>query len=178
MLKKSVAEQENGENIEWIKVSENVDGRNTKQCRDRWYNYLRPGIIKGHWTLQEEEIIKDMYHTFGAKYVQNIQQSKMYKKLCHFHCSVFLMFVVLFVACFCRWCTMAKMMKNRSENDVKNKWYSMKRKDQRLKIKSMVTNESADAAPPNEPIAFDFQAFDIPMPDIATSKPHSLEDER
>lgn len=30
---------------------------------------------------------------------------------------------------------MAKLFKNRTENDIKNKWYSMKRKDERNKTK-------------------------------------------
>lgn len=42
-------------------------GRTAKQCRDRWKNYLRDGIKKGGWTLDEEELIKDMYTTFGPK---------------------------------------------------------------------------------------------------------------
>ena len=31
-----------------------------KQCRDRWLNHLRPGIIKGNWTIQEKELIIQM----------------------------------------------------------------------------------------------------------------------
>ena len=41
--------------------------RTAKQCRDRWKNYLRGGIKKGGWTNDEEELIKDMYTTFGPK---------------------------------------------------------------------------------------------------------------
>lgn len=42
-------------------------GRNAKQCRDRWQNFLRDGIKKGAWTADEEDLIKDLYATFGAK---------------------------------------------------------------------------------------------------------------
>ena len=31
-----------------------------KQCRDRWLNHLRPGIVKGNWTNQEKEQIVQM----------------------------------------------------------------------------------------------------------------------
>jgi len=31
-----------------------------KQCRDRWLNHLRPGIVKGNWTNQEKEQIVHM----------------------------------------------------------------------------------------------------------------------
>ena len=44
-------------------------GRTAKQCRDRWKNYLRGGIKKGGWSKDEEELIKDMYNTFGPKLV-------------------------------------------------------------------------------------------------------------
>ena len=42
-------------------------GRTAKQCRDRWKNILRGGIKKGDWTVDEEELIKDLYASFGAK---------------------------------------------------------------------------------------------------------------
>ena len=32
---------------------------------------------------------------------------------------------------FCRWSCMAKLMKNRTDNDIKNKWYSMMRKEKK-----------------------------------------------
>jgi myb proto-oncogene protein len=52
----------------WTDIAKELDnGRNGKQCRDRWTNYLRPGIKKGGWTRDEEELIKDMHRTFGPK---------------------------------------------------------------------------------------------------------------
>jgi hypothetical protein len=62
---------------------------------------------------------------------------------------------------------MAKLMKNRAENDIKNKWYSMVRKEQRLQSKPPTSNglfETKD--PPIEPFSFDYQAFP-PMPELA-----------
>ena len=41
--------------------------RTAKQCRDRWQNYLRPGIKKGNWTESEEQQIVDLYGSIGAK---------------------------------------------------------------------------------------------------------------
>lgn len=42
--------------------------RTGKQCRERWQNHLRPNIKKGNWTIEEEEQIRTMFHTFGPKY--------------------------------------------------------------------------------------------------------------
>ena len=54
--------------VNWGEVAERMKtGRNAKQCRDRWMNYLRPGLKKGDWSTHEEDQIKEMYHTFGPK---------------------------------------------------------------------------------------------------------------
>lgn len=42
-------------------------GRDAKQCRERWYNHLRPGIKKGDWTRDEEKLINEMHDSFGPK---------------------------------------------------------------------------------------------------------------
>jgi hypothetical protein len=56
--------------ISWSEVAtQHSNGRTAQQCRDRWNNYLRPGITKGSWTKEEEELIKDMYTTVGPRYV-------------------------------------------------------------------------------------------------------------
>ena len=54
--------------VDFNSISHQLDhGRTAKQCRDRWKNYLRGGIKKGGWSKDEEELIKDMYTTFGSK---------------------------------------------------------------------------------------------------------------
>jgi myb proto-oncogene protein len=52
----------------WSGIAKDLaTGRNGKQCRDRWKNHLRPGIKKGDWTRDEEDIIRDMHSTFGGR---------------------------------------------------------------------------------------------------------------
>jgi transcription factor MYB, plant len=52
----------------WSTISRKFNGRKSqKQCRDRWWNYLRHGIKKGNWTSDEEELILDLYSTFGGR---------------------------------------------------------------------------------------------------------------
>ena len=52
----------------WTKIAEKIGfGRTGKQCRERWQNHLRPNIKKGRWTKAEEDMIKNMYQTFGPK---------------------------------------------------------------------------------------------------------------
>jgi myb proto-oncogene protein len=54
----------------WPEVADHLgSGRTGKQCRDRWLNYLRPGIKKGDWSKEEEVLLEEMYAAFGPKYV-------------------------------------------------------------------------------------------------------------
>jgi len=55
--------------------------RNSKQCRDRWNNHLRPGIRKGKWTNDEERLLRQLHDTFGPKYVQYCTTMRYYTSL-------------------------------------------------------------------------------------------------
>jgi hypothetical protein len=53
--------------VNWGDFSKDLPGRSAKQCRDRWQNYLRPGLKKGGWTTQEECTIKGLHCEMGSK---------------------------------------------------------------------------------------------------------------
>lgn len=42
--------------------------RNSKSCRLRWINYLRPGLKRGMFSQQEEEKILTLHHLLGNKW--------------------------------------------------------------------------------------------------------------
>jgi hypothetical protein len=42
---------------EWQQISRLMPGRNSRQCRDRWTNFLSPDITKNPWTEQEEVLL-------------------------------------------------------------------------------------------------------------------------
>ncbi|XP_065860048.1 transcription factor LAF1-like [Euphorbia lathyris] len=48
--------------------------RNGKSCRLRWMNYLRPGLKRGFFTLQEEETVLALHALLGNKWSQIAQQ--------------------------------------------------------------------------------------------------------
>ncbi|XP_004234444.1 transcription factor LAF1-like [Solanum lycopersicum] len=48
--------------------------RNGKSCRLRWINYLRPGLKRGAFSLEEEDIILTLHAMFGNKWSQIAQQ--------------------------------------------------------------------------------------------------------
>ncbi|XP_015580996.1 transcription factor LAF1 isoform X2 [Ricinus communis] len=47
--------------------------RNGKSCRLRWINYLRPGLKRGMFSLQEEETILNLHRSLGNKWSQMAQ---------------------------------------------------------------------------------------------------------
>lgn len=52
----------------WNKIAMHIPGRSGRQCRDRYYNYLKPGYINGEWTPQEDEIIKEQFELYGSQW--------------------------------------------------------------------------------------------------------------
>ncbi|KAJ4953708.1 hypothetical protein NE237_030540 [Protea cynaroides] len=47
--------------------------RSGKSCRLRWINYLRPGLKRGLFTIQEKESILTLHHMLGNKWSQIAQ---------------------------------------------------------------------------------------------------------
>lgn len=50
---------------DWQMISLQMPGRNSRQCRDRWKNYLAPEVVNGPWTDEEEELLVKKYEEFG-----------------------------------------------------------------------------------------------------------------
>ena len=54
--------------ISWHKVSIQMKTRSAKQCRDRYYAYLFPGITNTKWTKEDDELLIQKVHEFGKKW--------------------------------------------------------------------------------------------------------------
>lgn len=52
----------------WLAVSLFMNGRSAKQCRDRYMNYLIPGVFQGEWTKEEDELLIKLHNEFGPKW--------------------------------------------------------------------------------------------------------------
>ena len=50
----------------WRLVASGLVGRTGKQCRARWYNHLDPSINRGPWTIQEDELIRNLVALDGT----------------------------------------------------------------------------------------------------------------
>lgn len=54
----------------WPIVASFLDGRTPKQCRDRYFHYLIPGIFQGEWSKKEDELLIEKYNELGSKWSQ------------------------------------------------------------------------------------------------------------
>jgi hypothetical protein len=50
---------------DWQQVARQIPGRNARQCRERWLNYLSPDVRNGPWTPAEEQLLLEKYAEFG-----------------------------------------------------------------------------------------------------------------
>ena len=58
-----------GEN-DWEQVAKNMPGRNQRQCRERWLNYLSPNVNTAPWTSEEDQLLREKHAELGPKWVQ------------------------------------------------------------------------------------------------------------
>lgn len=79
----------------WIQIAQLMPGRNPKQCRDRFYNYLSEFQRKDPWEPREDEILLNLLSIIGTKWVEiarhipgrsgNDAKNRWYKHLCKKH---------------------------------------------------------------------------------------------
>eukprot|EP00947_MAST-08B_sp_MAST-8B-sp1_P000214 g214.t1 len=121
--------------------------RSDVQCLHRWQKVLRPGLVKGAWTKEEDEIVYQMVVAHG---VGNIKWSviaaelpgrlgKQARERWYNHLDPNLnkgpwtdaedkLIMDMQAQMGNRWCEIAKHLRGRSENAVKNRWNSAMRR--------------------------------------------------
>lgn len=52
----------------WNAISREMPGRNPRQCKDRWLNYLSPDIVNGPWSVEEEQELINKYEMYGPSW--------------------------------------------------------------------------------------------------------------
>ena len=52
----------------WEDIAKEMPGRNGRQCRDRYKNYLRPGYFNGQWTPEEDNILQKKFNEYGSQW--------------------------------------------------------------------------------------------------------------
>jgi hypothetical protein len=52
----------------WREVATRIPGRTARQCRERWTNYVNPGLTGAQWTDVEDEAILKSVREIGYKW--------------------------------------------------------------------------------------------------------------
>lgn len=88
----------------WVKIAKFMPGRNAKQCRDRFCNYLSVFHRKDPWEPEEDEILLSLLSIIGSKWVEisrhipgrsgNDVKNRWYKHLCKTHPNIKGMYIL------------------------------------------------------------------------------------
>ena len=54
----------------WALIAEHMPGRNARQCKERWSNYLSPRLNRSPWTAEEDELLLKKQQEIGSKWVK------------------------------------------------------------------------------------------------------------
>jgi len=58
------------EDQDWMRIASQINGRTTKQCRERWKLSLDPTINREPWTIEEDTLLVDLHESFGNKWAE------------------------------------------------------------------------------------------------------------
>jgi hypothetical protein len=55
---------------DWLDIAAQMPGKNVRQCKERWTNYLAPTLNASTWTHEEDCLLVQKYAELGSKWVQ------------------------------------------------------------------------------------------------------------
>ncbi|OHT04339.1 hypothetical protein TRFO_28164 [Tritrichomonas foetus] len=61
---------------DWKKIASCLKSRSPRQCRERYNNYLRPDLINGPWSPEEEDLLIEKYEKYGPKWSTIVKYSQ------------------------------------------------------------------------------------------------------
>jgi hypothetical protein len=53
----------------WRLIAKHMPSRNSRQCRERWLNYLNPSLNNESWTAAEDALLGEKYNQIGPRWV-------------------------------------------------------------------------------------------------------------
>ena len=143
----------------WRKISERVSGRSPVQCLHRWNKILKPGLTKGPWTPAEDEMLTSWVRKHGASHWSccakaikgrngkqcrerwnNILNPSIKKGSWTYEED--LKIIELYFQMGSKWSQMVPYLNGRSENAIKNRFYSNLRKMMNMKRRGIQNSEA------------------------------------
>jgi hypothetical protein len=129
----------------WKKISEHIKGRSSIQCLHRWTKILMPGLVKGPWTIEEDRRLIEWVSKEGpnrwslcADYIKGRSGKQCRErwfntlnpsvKKGNWEPEEDYKIFVLFKQFGGKWCKITQYFNGRTENSVKNRFYSTLRK--------------------------------------------------
>ena len=55
---------------DWDFIASKMKGRNKRQCRERWHNYLSPSLNVSPWSPEEDALLIEKHGQCGPKWVR------------------------------------------------------------------------------------------------------------
>lgn len=139
-----IAIREYGEK-QWRLIAEKVNGRSPIQCLHRWSKILKPGLVKGPWSGHEDLLLKQWVDLQGPQKWSLCAKNILGRsgKQCRERWFNILnpdvrkgewkaeedaLIFQMFQTCGPKWTMIAACLEGRTENSIKNRFYSTIRK--------------------------------------------------
>jgi hypothetical protein len=129
----------------WKKIAEILQTRTSVQCLHRWTKILKPGLIKGPWTIEEDKKLAEWVKSNGpnkwsqcAEFMKGRSGKQCRERWCNSLCPGVkkgnwtsyedYMIFKLYNEYGSKWAKIASFLKGRTENSIKNRFYSTLRR--------------------------------------------------
>lgn len=55
---------------DWQAISNKIETKSARQCRERWNNYLSPALTSSPWSEEEDDLLLQLFENIGPKWTQ------------------------------------------------------------------------------------------------------------